>query len=68
MPDVYIRRKMYQELGGYIGYMQTPVRELQQIRLSIIAELEYQAEQNEEMKRKQEEAESEAERERRRLR
>ena len=61
---MYIRRRMYQELGGYIGYMQTPVRELQQIRLSIIAELEYQAEQNEKIKEEQEEAE----RERRRIR
>lgn len=48
---------MYQELGGYIGYQQTPVRELQQIRISIIAELEYQAEQNEKIKEEQEEAE-----------
>lgn len=59
---------MYSELGGYQGYQQTPIQVLQKVRLSIIAEWEYQAEQNEEMKRKQEEAESEAERERRRLR
>jgi hypothetical protein len=50
---------MYQELGGYIGYMNTPIRELQEVRLSIIAELEYQAEQNEELKQQQEEAERE---------
>ena len=59
---------MYQELGGYIGYMQTPMRELQQIRLSIIAEMEYQAEQNEKIKEEQEKAQEKAERERRRTR
>lgn len=53
---------MYSELGGYTGYMATPVRELQECRLSIIAEWKYQAEQNEEMKRKQEEAERDAKR------
>lgn len=53
---------MYKELGGYIGYQKTPLRELQQIRLSIIAELNYQAEQDAEMKRKQEEMERDMER------
>jgi hypothetical protein len=56
---------MYIELGGYIGYQQTPIRELQEVRLSIIAELNYQAEQNKEIKRKQEEMERETERQRR---
>lgn len=59
---------MYKELGGYIGYMATPVRELQEIRLSIIAELNVQAEQQEEMERKQEEQEREMERQRARTR
>lgn len=51
---------MYSELGGYLGYMSTPVRELQECRLSIIAEWEYQAEQNKEMEQKQEEMERDA--------
>lgn len=46
---------MYAELGGYVGYMLTPVRELQEIRLSIIAELTVQDEQQKEMERKQDE-------------
>jgi uncharacterized small protein (DUF1192 family) len=61
---------MYQELGGYQGYQKTPVKVLQEIRLSMIAELEKQAEDQEEidrinaeMRRKQEEAERKAERE-----
>lgn len=53
---------MYVELGGYIGYMATPVRELQECRLSIVAELNYQAEQDAELKEKQEEAERDARR------
>jgi hypothetical protein len=56
---------MYTELGGYIGYMATPVRELQECRLSIIAELNYQAEQDTELKKKQEDAERDARRNRR---
>lgn len=50
---------MYKELGGYVGYMQTPIRELQEIRIAIIAELNVQAEQQEEMRQKQEEQERE---------
>lgn len=50
---MFVRRKMYAELGGYIGYQLTPVRELQEIRLSIIAELTVQDEQYKEMERKQ---------------
>ncbi len=53
---------MYKELGGYVGYMLTPVREIQEIRLSIIAELNVQAEQEEERKKQQEEQEREMER------
>jgi hypothetical protein len=56
---------MYGELGGRVGYQQTPVRELQECRLSIIAEMNYQAEQEAELKRKQEEQERELERQRR---
>ena len=57
---------MYKELGGYVGYMRTPVRELQEIRIAIIAELNVQAEQAEEMKRKQEEQEREMRRQQQR--
>jgi hypothetical protein len=62
VPEVFIRRKMYAELGGYVGYMATPVRELQEIRLSIIAELTVQDEQEKEFKHQQEEREREMER------
>lgn len=55
---------MYKELGGYVGYMATPVRELQEIRLSIIAELTVQDEQQKEFERKQEEQEREMGRQR----
>ena len=57
---------MYVELGGYTGYMQTPVRELQEIRLSIIAEMVVQAEQ--EAKLKEEQAEMKREMERQKMR
>jgi hypothetical protein len=53
---------MYTELGGYVGYQKTPVREIQECRLSIISEWDYQAEQEAEMKQKQEEAERDAKR------
>lgn len=53
---------MYAELGGYIGYMQTPVSELIEIRLSIIAEANVQKEESDELKRKQAEQEREMER------
>lgn len=62
---MYIRRKMYQELGGYLGYRATSLRELQEVRLSVIAELNIQAEKDAELKRKQEEHEREMERLRR---
>jgi cell division protein ZapA (FtsZ GTPase activity inhibitor) len=55
---------MYKELGGYLGYMATPVRELQEVRLSIIAELNIQAEIHKEQDEKQAEMEREAERQR----
>lgn len=58
---------MYAELGGYVGYMATPVRELQEIRLSIIAELTVQDEQQKEMERKNAEQEREMERQRQRM-
>lgn len=51
MPDVYLRRKLYQELGGYPGYRKTPVREILECRLSIIAETRVQHEQMEAHKR-----------------
>lgn len=57
---------MYKELGGYVGYMLTPIRELQKIRIAIIAELNVQAEQEAEMKRKQEEQEREMRRQQQR--
>lgn len=57
-----MRRRMYRELGGYAGYLQTPVRELQEIRLSILAELTVQAEQREAMEQKQKERIREMER------
>ncbi len=53
---------MYKELGGYVGYMATPVRELQEIRLSIIAELNVADEQHKELERTQAEREREMER------
>lgn len=53
---------MYKELGGILGYQATPLRELQEVRLSIIEEITYQAEQEAEQKRKQEEQEAEMER------
>lgn len=53
---------MYKELGGYLGYRAVPLRELQEIRLSIVGELNVQAEKDEELKRKQEEHEREMER------
>lgn len=58
MPDVFVRRKMYKELGGYIGYRLTPVRELLECKLSIIAEMNVQGEQSVEMKQKQAEQEA----------
>lgn len=36
---------MYIELGGYLGYRRTPLRELQEVRLSILAELNEQVRQ-----------------------
>lgn len=63
-----MRRRMYRELGGFIGYMATPVRELQEVRLSIIAEMNEQAEQEAEMKRKQKEYEDEQRRRQSRMR
>lgn len=50
---------MYVELGGRSEYRRTPIRELQELRLSIIAEWKDQARQNEELKAKQEEQERE---------
>lgn len=52
---------MYKELGGYIGYRKTPLRELQECRISIIAEMIYLEEQDTEVKRKQAEQEAELE-------
>jgi hypothetical protein len=46
---------MYVELGGYVGYQLTPVRELQECRASILAEIKVQAEHDREQRRKQEE-------------
>lgn len=66
---------MYRELGGYVGYMRTPFRELQEIRLSIVAEINVQVEQDNErkeklaeMERKQEDRMREMERQRARYR
>lgn len=56
--------KLFELFGGYVGYMQTPVRTIQRHRLRIIAELNYQAEQEAELKEKQEEAERDARRNR----
>lgn len=53
---------MYKELGGYVGYMLTPKRELQEMRLSIIAETNIQAEKDNELALKQEEHEREMQR------
>lgn len=53
---------MYQELGGYVGYQRTPVRELQEVRISIIAEMTVRAEQEQEARQKQEELERKSER------
>jgi len=53
---------MYKELGGYIGYRLTPVRELLECRLSIIAEMNVQGEEVAEVKQKQSEQEGELER------
>lgn len=58
-PDVFVRRKMYRELGGRIGYRMTPVWDLLECKLSIIAEMNVQGEQTEETKRKQAEQEAE---------
>lgn len=58
---------MYKELGGRIGYLRTPIRELQEIRISIIAELNVQTEKEAELKQKQEEQEREMEQQKRRL-
>lgn len=51
MPEVFIRRKMYAELGGYEGYQRTPLRELVEMRLSIIAEMNVAVEQEQEQQR-----------------
>lgn len=56
---------MYRELGGRSEYLGTPLRELQELRCSIKEEIEYQAEQEAELKRKQEEQEAEMERQKR---
>jgi len=68
VPDVYIRRKMYTELGGYRGYCKTPFRELQECRISIIAEWKIQAERDAEMKKEHEEQKRELERQKARRR
>ncbi len=63
MPEVFVRRTMYRELGGRPAYQGTPLAELVEIRLSILAEQNVQAEreqaqkaeqarQNEEIKRR----------------
>lgn len=59
---------MYTELGGYVGYQKTPVKELIECKLSIKAEMEYAAEQDAEIKRKQEEQEREVERQKAKMR
>lgn len=51
---------MYRELGGYVGYMLTPVRILQEIRLSILAEMTVQAEKEKEQEQEQEKLKQEA--------
>lgn len=53
---------MYQELGGYVGYQQTPLKELQECRLSIIAEMEVQAEEVAKTKKEQQEQQRKLER------
>lgn len=53
---------MYRELGGRSEYLGTPLRELQEMRASIVEEFNYQAEIEAENKRKQEEHEAEMER------
>lgn len=55
---------MYQELGGRSEYLRTPISELVEIRLSIIAEWEVQAEQEEEFEQKRAEQEREMEQKR----
>lgn len=46
---------MYLELGGYVGVALTPLREVQEVRASIIAEIENQTEDAAEVKAKKEE-------------
>lgn len=59
---------MYSELGGYQGYQKTPVKVLHECQLSIIAEIKYQAELDEENEQEQEVARRELERQRARMR
>lgn len=48
---------MYLELGGYVGYSLTPLREVQEVRTAIVAEMTVAAERaNEERARQEEEA------------
>jgi DNA-binding HxlR family transcriptional regulator len=50
---VFIRRKMYRELGGRSEYRATPLAELLEIKLSIIAENNVQAEREQAQKEEQ---------------
>lgn len=54
IPDVFVRRKLYSELGGYPGYRKTPVKEILQCRLSIIAEWKHEDKVATETKEEQE--------------
>jgi Arc/MetJ-type ribon-helix-helix transcriptional regulator len=50
---------MYRELGGRSEYLRTPIRELQEMRISIIAEINVQNEKEKEIKAQQAERQSE---------
>lgn len=51
--------KLYELLGGYVGYRKTPLRIIQRQSLRIIAVMNYEGEQAEEAKQKQAEQEEE---------
>ncbi len=53
---------MYREVGGREQYLNMPIREAQEMELSMMAEDTWRAEQFEEQQRKQEEHEREMQR------
>jgi hypothetical protein len=55
-------------LGGYQGYRKTPVRIVQECQLSIIAEWNYQAEQDAKLKEEQEQMKRDLDRQKRGIR